>query len=194
MQPDLLDLPRLAILRRCFPLLHCLTSDVVPALTADILLALTFRRECCQQRLTRNRAVMWGHASNMMALAGLCRGGRDVDSVDRVARTLPVVQRLTQHTGATVVVTAAAEYVADGADTRTVTGDGILMMRLVGTGCALSVVVAACSALPGDWLDNVAARCGFMKYAGFLAGPHSQGPGSVAVALLDALSALGEGA
>ncbi len=40
------------------------------------------------------------------------------------------------------------------------------MTRVVGTGCALSAVVAASAALPGDRLENVAAACGLMKQAG----------------------------
>jgi hydroxyethylthiazole kinase len=40
------------------------------------------------------------------------------------------------------------------------------MTRVVGTGCALSAVVAAAAALPGDRLENVAAACGLMKQAG----------------------------
>lgn len=43
------------------------------------------------------------------------------------------------------------------------------MTRVVGTGCALSAVVAASAALPGDRLENVAAACGLMKQAGEIA-------------------------
>jgi hypothetical protein len=43
------------------------------------------------------------------------------------------------------------------------------MTRVVGTGCALSAVVAASAALPGDRLENVAAACGPMKQAGEIA-------------------------
>jgi hydroxyethylthiazole kinase len=66
------------------------------------------------------------------------------------------------------------------------------MTRVVGTGCALSAVVAASCSLPGDRLDNVAAACGFMKRAGTVAIKHSRGPGSFASAFLDALYTLEE--
>ncbi len=65
------------------------------------------------------------------------------------------------------------------------------MTRVVGTGCALSAVVAASCALPGDRLDNVAAACGMMKRAGSLATEDSAGPGSFVAAFIDAL--YGEG-
>jgi hydroxyethylthiazole kinase len=56
--------------------------------------------------------------------------------------------------------------VTDGQRTRAVTGGDPLMTRVVGTGCALSAVVAAAAAMPGDRLENVAAACGLMKLAG----------------------------
>lgn len=59
-------------------------------------------------------------------------------------------------------------------------------LRVVGTGCALSAVVAASAALPGDRLENVAAACGLMKQAGEIAARQG-GPGSFIPAFLDAL-------
>ena len=59
------------------------------------------------------------------------------------------------------------------------------MTRVVGTGCALSAVVAASAALPGDRLENVAAACGLMKQAG--RSPPVRRPGSFIPAFLDAL-------
>ena len=53
-------------------------------------------------------------------------------------------------------------------------------------GCALSAVVAASAALPGDRLENVAAACGLMKQAGEIAARQG-GPGSFIPAFLDAL-------
>lgn len=256
MQPDLLDLPVLHTFRRCSPLVHCITNDVVQAFTANILLALgaspamvvepdeaeqfaaiadallinvgtltrlqaqamnraiegalaadtpwildpvavgglTFRSQFCQQIIQRKPAAIRGNASEIIALAGLSGGGRGVDSTDSAASALPAAQRLARETGAIVVITGEVDYVTNGERIRTVTGGSILMTRVVGTGCALSAVVAACCALPGDRLDNIAAGCGFMKQAGLLAAGQSLGLGSFAVGLLDALSVMGEDA
>lgn len=60
------------------------------------------------------------------------------------------------------------------------------MTRVVGTGCALSAVVAASAALPGDRLENVAAACGLMKQAGEIAARQG-GLCSFIPAFLDAL-------
>jgi pyridoxal/pyridoxine/pyridoxamine kinase len=96
-------------------------------------------------------------------------------------------QALARQTNAIVAVTGEVDYVTDGQRTRTVAGGDPLMTRLVGTGCALSAVVAASCSLPGDRLDNVAAACGWMKRAGTIAVAQSYGPGSFASAFLDAL-------
>ncbi|HGY5709432.1 TPA: hydroxyethylthiazole kinase, partial [Serratia marcescens] len=62
-----------------------------------------------------------------------------------------------------------------------------LMTRVVGTGCALSAVVAAFCALPGDRLDNAATACRVMSHCGGLAARQAGGPGSFTPAFLDAL-------
>lgn len=254
MQPDPLDLPILQTLRRCSPLVHCMTNDVVATFTANILLALgaspamvtepdeaeqfagiadallinvgtltlqqaqsmcraiegaqaagtpwvldpvavgalTFRSAFCQQVLLLKPAAIRGNASEIIALAGLSQGGRGVDSTDSAFSALPAAQTLAQQTGAIVVVTGEIDYVTDGSKIRTVVGGSALMTRVVGTGCALSAVVAACCALPGDRLENIAAGCGFMKQAGSLAAQQYQGLGSYAVGMIDALSIMGE--
>jgi hydroxyethylthiazole kinase len=61
------------------------------------------------------------------------------------------------------------------------------MTRVVGTGCALSAVVAAFCSLPGDRLDNVATACRVMSLA--VNGPRAVPPGRAVSfpAFLDAL-------
>ena len=119
-------------------------------------------------------------------------GGRGVDTTDTAATALPAAQALARQTNAIVVVTGERDYVTDGQRTRTVVGGDPIMTRVVGTGCALSAVVAASCSLPGDRLDNIAAACGWMKRAGSAAVARSGGPGSFASAFLDALYTLEE--
>lgn len=137
-------------------------------------------------------AAIRGNASEILALAGMSAGGRGVDSTDTAASALTAAQTLARQTHAVVVVTGEVDHITDGQRTRTVAGGDPLMTRVVGTGCALSAVVAACCSLPGDRLDNATAACGFMKRAGAAALTHSRGPGSFAPAFLDALYALEE--
>lgn len=93
-------------------------------------------------------------------------GGRGVDTTDTAAAALPAAQALARQLNTVVAVTGEVDYITDGQRTRAVTGGDPLMTRVVGTGCALSAVVAAAAAMPGDRLENVAAACGLMKLAG----------------------------
>ncbi len=144
--------------------------------------ALTVRTAFCHELLALQPATIRGNASEILALAGMSAGGRGVDTTDTAAAALPAAQAL-----ATVVaVTGEVDYVTDGERVLSVAGGNPLMTRVVGTGCALSAVVAASAALPGDRLENVAAACGLMKQAGEIAARQG-GPGSFIPAFLDAL-------
>lgn len=148
--------------------------------------ALTLRSEFCRDLLTLQPAAVRGNASEIMALAGMSGGGRGVDTTDTAAAALPAARALARQLNTVVAVTGEVDYVTDGQRTRAVSGGDPLMTRVVGTGCALSAVVAASTALPGDRLENVAAVCGLMKLAGRLAARQG-GPGSFTPAFLDAL-------
>jgi len=154
--------------------------------------ALTLRTEFCQELLSLQPAAIRGNASEILALAGMSRGGRGVDTTDTAAAALPAAQALARQISTVVVVTGEVDYVTDGQRTVRVTGGSSLMTKVVGTGCALSAVVAASCALPGDRLDNVAAACGLMKRAGGVATENGAGPGSFVAAFLDALYAEGQ--
>lgn len=157
--------------------------------------ALTFRTQFCQQLLALHPAAIRGNASEILALAGVSAGGRGVDTTDTASNALPAAQALARQTGAVVAVTGEVDYVTDGRRTLMVSGGDVLMTRVVGTGCALSAVVAASCALQGDRLANVAAACAWLGLAGSLAVANSNGPGSFTPAFLDALYTLGgEGA
>lgn len=149
--------------------------------------ALTLRSEFCRALLACGPAAIRGNASEIMALAGESGGGRGVDTTDTAAAALPAARRLAADLATIVAVTGEVDYVTDGASTIAVAGGSPLMTRVVGTGCALSAVVAAACALPGDRLQNVAGGCGLMKRAGGIAAAASAGPGGFVPAFLDAL-------
>lgn len=148
--------------------------------------ALSLRSNFCRELLLLHPAAIRGNASEIMALAGLSSGGRGVDTTDTAATALPAAQSLARESGAIVAVTGEVDYITDGQRTLAVQGGDPLMTRVVGTGCALSAVVAACCALPGDRLENVAGACALMKCAGQQAA-NGRGPGSFVPAFLDAL-------
>ncbi|ROU12471.1 hydroxyethylthiazole kinase [Kluyvera ascorbata] len=151
--------------------------------------ALTLRTGFCRELVRMAPAAIRGNASEIMALAGESQGGRGVDTTDTAATALPAAQKLARESGAIVAVTGEVDYITDGERTLAVNGGSPLMTRVVGTGCALSAVVAASCALPGDRLLNVAGACAVMKLAGQHAA-QGRGPGSFVPAFLDALYAM----
>lgn len=149
--------------------------------------ALEFRRRFCLDLLSLRPAAIRGNASEILALAGMALGGRGVDTTEAALAALPAAQALARQIDCIVVVTGEVDYVTNGQRTLSIPGGDPLMTRIVGTGCALSAVVAASCALPGAALDNVASACCWMKLAGQTAAERSEGPGSFIPAFLDAL-------
>ncbi|WP_337264570.1 MULTISPECIES: hydroxyethylthiazole kinase [unclassified Serratia (in: enterobacteria)] len=148
---------------------------------------LDYRTEFAQRLLRLRPAAIRGNASEIMALSGLQASGRGVDSHDDSLAALPAARELARSSGAIVAVTGVVDYITDGERACAVTGGDILMTRVVGTGCALSAVVAAFCSLPGDRLDNVATACRVMSLCGERAVARCSGPGSFTPAFLDAL-------
>ncbi|WP_312666670.1 hydroxyethylthiazole kinase [Pantoea sp. CTOTU49201] len=149
--------------------------------------ALTLRTAFCQQLLSLQPAAIRGNASEILALAHQATGGRGVDSLHQADAALSAAQQLARDFNTIVAVTGEVDYVTDGAQTLAIPGGSPLMTRVVGTGCALSAVVAAFTSLPGDRLQHVASACRVMSLAGELAARQVAGPGSFVAAFLDTL-------
>ncbi|WP_426817849.1 hydroxyethylthiazole kinase [Winslowiella sp. 2C04] len=148
---------------------------------------LTFRSEFCQRLLQRRPAAIRGNASEILALAQHAVSGRGVDSLHDSASAIAAAKQLAQVSGAVVAVTGSVDYVTDGTRTLSVAGGSPLMTRVVGTGCALSAVVAGFAALPGERIHHVASACRVISAAGERAAAVANGPGSFIPAFLDAL-------
>lgn len=148
---------------------------------------LVYRTAFAQRLLGEKPAAIRGNASEIMALSGMQANGRGVDSADDSLAALPAARELARLSGAIVAVTGVVDYITDGQRDWAVAGGDVLMTRVVGTGCALSAVVAAFCSLPGDRLDNVATACRVMSLCGERATRGAAGPGSFTPAFLDAL-------
>ncbi|WP_219951661.1 hydroxyethylthiazole kinase [Dickeya zeae] len=151
---------------------------------------LRFRTEFAVELLAMKPTAIRGNASEVMALAGEQSAGRGVDSGNDVLAALPCAIALAQRWATCVVVTGEVDYVTDGDRVLAIPGGDPLMTRVVGTGCALSAVVAGFCALEGERLGHVAAACAVMSHCGQLAAAQARGPGSFIPAFLDALYAL----
>ncbi len=152
--------------------------------------ALTFRTRFCHELLMLKPTAIRGNASEIMALVGVGRGGKGVDSLNTTHDALPAAQHLAKATNTIVAISGEIDYVTDGERTFAVTGGDPLMTRVVGTGCALSAVVTASCALSGDKLINIASVCAIMKQAGEIATQRCRGTGSFTPEFLDALCQL----
>jgi len=149
--------------------------------------ATRYRRETGARLLALSPDVIRGNASEIIALAGGAGGGHGVDSTDPAEAALEAARRLAERTGGVVAVTGEVDLVTDGRRLAHVAGGHPLMPRVTTLGCALTGVVAAFVAGADDHFEaTVAALIGY-AVAGELAGEVARGPGSFAVAFLDAL-------
>lgn len=152
-----------------------------------------FRAAATAQLVELNPTVIRGNASEILALAGAGSSGKGVDAGDGVAAAIPAAQALAARTGAIVAVTGAEDVVTDGARTIAVRGGHPLMPQVTALGCALTALTGAYLAGGAAPLEATAAALGHYAAAGEMAGADAtvRGPGSFAVAFLDALAAVG---
>lgn len=148
---------------------------------------LDYRTRACRDLLACKPAAIRGNASEILALAGFVGAGRGVDSTAGSDAALAAAGQLARDTGAVVAVTGETDFITDGRTTWATPWGHPVMTRVVGTGCALSALVAAFTAQAPDRLLAVAAACAMAGLCGERAGLGSRGPGSFKADFLDAL-------
>ena len=142
--------------------------------------------------LAHKPTAIRGNASEILGLAGQSGGGRGVDTGFGSDHAISAAETLARQTGAVVAVTGVVDYVTDGRQLLAIPGGHVMMTQVTGMGCAASAIVAAFVGLRDIApLDAVAAALACVGAAGAEAGQRAAGPGSFAVAYLDALFALG---
>jgi hydroxyethylthiazole kinase len=134
--------------------------------------------------------VVRGNASEVMALAGAGAGGRGVDSTAAADDALEAAAVLARRTGGVVAVSGAVDLITDGVRTVRVGGGDQLLTRTTGAGCALGALVAAYLAVTDDPLTGAVAAHAHVALAASAAARRAPGPGSFAIAWIDALDAL----
>jgi len=148
---------------------------------------LDYRTEACRAFLGQHPAAIRGNGSEILALAGFVGGGRGVDSTAGSNVALAAAQQLARDTGAVVAVTGETDYITDGDATWSTPWGHPMMTRVVGTGCALSALVAAFTAGATNRLNAVAAACAMAGICGGRAAISCRGPGSFKGEFIDAL-------
>lgn len=148
----------------------------------------TLARELVAQRPTAIR----GNASEILALAGMSAGGRGVDATDSPEAAADAAASLAERFGSVVAVSGEVDLVTDGERVIRIANGDALLTRVTGGGCALGAVMAAflgaARGTGGSALTAVASASLFYTVAAERAATRATGPGSFAVALLDALS------
>jgi len=89
--------------------------------------------------------------------------------------------------GLAVGLSGETDWVADGERVATVANGHALMAKVTAMGCAASALIAACLAVEQDGWRATAAGLLMIGVAGELAATQAKGPGSFAVAIIDAL-------
>lgn len=149
--------------------------------------ATALRRESGARLMGLSPTVIRGNASEIMALAEQGSGGQGVDSTDTSQAAKQAAVTLAQRSACVVAVTGETDLVTDGRRLARIAGGHALMPLVTTLGCALTGVVAAHLASGEDPFEAcVAALAGYAE-AGSMAAEHAHGPGSFAVAFIDAL-------
>lgn len=147
------------------------------------------------QQLVENRpTAIRGNASEILALAGLSAGGRGVDATDTTDDAAEAAATLASRYGSVVAVSGAVDLITDGRRVVRIANGDELLTRVTGGGCALGAVMAAFLAAARssgtDSLTAIASASLVYTIAAEHAAAQASGPGSFAVALLDALAAV----
>ncbi|MEN0023571.1 MAG: hydroxyethylthiazole kinase [Microbacterium sp.] len=159
--------------------------------------ALPVRTALARELAASRPTAIRGNASEILALAGLSEGGRGVDAVDTPDAAADAAAFLAERFGSVVAVSGAVDLLTDGRRTLRIANGHELLTRVTGGGCALGAVMAAflgaARSLRIDPLAAVASASVVYTIAAERAAEGSAGPGSFAVALLDAVAAVQPG-
>ena len=135
------------------------------------------RADFARALLERKPAALRLNGAEFLALGG--------GKVDRLA-----AGAFARDHGVTVALSGETDFVADGRRLAAVANGHALMGKVTAMGCAASALAAACLAVePDAWRASASALL-IVNIAGEIAAERAKGPGSFAVAILDALASL----
>lgn len=135
------------------------------------------RATYAQDLLFLRPTAMRLNAAEFAALAG---AGADPTDIRAYARDRNI----------TVGLSGARDLIADGERAASLANGDALMAKITAMGCAASAMVGACLAVEKDAFVATAAALLIIGVAGEIAAETARGPGSFAVAILDALHSI----
>ncbi len=153
--------------------------------------ATRFRTESCLRLMgLAQPTVIRGNASEIMALAGAQVQTRGVDSGAAVDDAQGAARQLARQWQCVVVVSGASDLITDGETVWWVDNGHAMMPRVTGLGCTASALIGAFCAVNDQSLTAAAHAMSALGICGELAAESSAGPGSLQVAVIDALYGL----
>lgn len=156
--------------------------------------ALPVRTALAHELVEQRPTAVRGNASEILALAGLSAGGRGVDATDTTDAAADAAASIARRFGSVVAVSGPVDLITDGEGVLRLANGHELLTSVTGGGCALGAVMAAflgaARSTGIDALTAVASASLVYTIAAEQAARSSSGPGSFAVALLDALAAV----
>lgn len=156
--------------------------------------ATPYRRAAASALARLAPSVIRGNGSEILTLAEQTQSGqgKGVDSSHGSETALDAARQLATDTEAAVAITGAVDYVTDGRRVAAIENGHPLMTRVTGLGCSATAVIGAFLAVERDAFAATVAALAVFGVAGEIAAARSPGPGSLQVALLDALYLLDE--
>jgi hydroxyethylthiazole kinase len=133
-----------------------------------------------------------GNASEVLALAGVGQGGRGVDAVDGPETALDAAKSLARRYESILAVSGPTDIITDGTDVIRISNGHPHLTKVTGGGCALGAVTAAFLAVNDDKLAATAAATAVYTVAAEMVAEGVRGPGTFAVAFLDALTGIND--
>lgn len=146
--------------------------------------ALPLRTELARELVALGPTAIRGNASEIAVLAGSGAGGRGMEASEDIDAAVAVA--LARESGAIVAVSGPQDLITDGRRVLRVDNGDALLTKVTGGGCTLGAVVAAFLSVERS-PDSVAQAHAYYGAAAEVAAESAHGPGSFAVALIDAL-------
>ncbi len=135
------------------------------------------RAEFARALVARAPAAVRLNAAEFSALFGEDSGHAAIAAYARSHKTV-------------IALSGATDLISDGERLATVSNGHALMGKVTAMGCATSALMAACLAVEADAFRAATAALVMIGVAGEIAAADAGGPGSFAVAIVDALYAL----
>ncbi|MGB7206424.1 MAG: hydroxyethylthiazole kinase [Anderseniella sp.] len=150
--------------------------------------ATPYRTQVAKQIASLRPTIIRGNASEILALSGVTSSAKGVDAGDEVDSAQSAAKSLVSHYGSIVCITGPVDLVTDGTRIARIANGHPLMPRVTALGCALTGICAAFAATTDDPFEATTAALAFYGACGEIAAKTASGPGTFAVAFIDALA------